>query len=272
MISGNVGLQFQIGLASRSASASLAAVAKVTAALNLQITRDFAPIWGVSATVVAIPNPDAIDPGVWPIFIDDDIGADAAGFHQTEQNQPFSRVESGPTWSVTASHECLEMLADPTGNRLYPSIGIELVNGEFKDVPETRYEYLLELCDPCQDQAGAYMINGVAVADFYTPHYFDPVLLDTVRYSFSGRLKRPRQILSGGYLSWRDPSGSGFKQARFFERPEIISIPLPGAGVPANASLRGMLDRLTPSKRLSNLAPDAAISQAQSARRNFQGR
>jgi hypothetical protein len=63
------GLPFQIGLASRSTSVSLADVVKVTMAINLQISRDFAPLWGVSATVVAVPNPDAIDPGIWPIFV-----------------------------------------------------------------------------------------------------------------------------------------------------------------------------------------------------------
>jgi hypothetical protein len=115
------------------------------------------------------------------------------------------------------------------------------------------------------------MINDVVVADFYTPRYFDPVSLDSVRYSFSGRIKRPRQILSGGYLSWRDPHGGGFKQARFFERPEIISIPIPGGGVPANTTLRGMLDRLTPSKHRSNLPSDAPISQAQDKRENWLG-
>ena len=94
MASGNVGLPFQVGIASRSTAVSLAEVSKVTAALNLQISRDFAPIWGVSAAIVAIANPDAIDPGIWPIFVDDEIGVDAAGFHFTRHNQPFAQVEA----------------------------------------------------------------------------------------------------------------------------------------------------------------------------------
>ena len=70
------GLPFQIGIASRTPSVPLAEVVKATTAINLQISRDFAPIWGVSASVVAISNPDAIDPGIWPIFVQDDISAD----------------------------------------------------------------------------------------------------------------------------------------------------------------------------------------------------
>ena len=267
MATTDIGLPYQVGLASRSASVTLADVVKVAAALNLQIARDFAPLWGVSANVVAIANPDAIDPGVWPIFVEDDIGVDAAGFHHTNQNQPFARVESGRTWSLAASHECLEMLADPTGNRLYPSIGIDLVNGEFVDVAATKFEYLIEVCDPCQDDAGAYMINQVLVADFYTPRYFDPVSLDTVRYSFSGRVKRPRQVPAAGYLSWRDPKGDGFRQARFFERPEIINIPLP----PATASLRGTLDRMMPPHDRSNLAEGTQAALTRNARLNWLG-
>lgn len=277
MASADVGLPYQIGLASRSASVSLAELVKVTSALNLQIARDFAPLWGVSANVVAVPNPDVIDPGVWPIFIEDDIGADLSGFHTTAQNQPYARVESGAAWSLTASHECLEMLADPTGNRLYPSVGIGLVNGEFRDLGKAKFEYLIEVCDPCQDDACAYMINEVVVADFYTPRFFDPVSLDTVRYSFSGRIKRPRQVLPGGYLSWRNPNGIGFQQARFFERPEIVNIPMPprSVGAPdssgARTSLRGLLGQLTPGVARSRLLPTAPIALAQDARQNWLG-
>jgi hypothetical protein len=167
------GLPFQIGIASRTPSVPLADVVKTTTAINLQISRDFAPIWGVSASVVAISNPDAIDPGIWPIFVQDDIGADAAGFHLTRHNQPYALVQSGPTWSLTASHECLELLADPTGNRLYPSVAIEVKNGDFADQGNAKFEYLVEVCDPCEDEACAYLINDVLVSYFYTPHYFD---------------------------------------------------------------------------------------------------
>jgi PLD-like domain len=267
-----IGLPFQIGIASRSTSVPLAEVVKVTAGLNLQISRDFAPIWGMAATVVAIPNPDAIDPGVWPIFIDDDIGVDAAGFHHTRHNQPYARIESGPTWSLTASHECLELLADPTGNRLYPSVAIGLESGDFHDRGDAKFEYLIEVCDPCQDEACAYLVNDVLVSDFYTPHFFDHAEVASVRYSFSGKITRPRQILKGGYLSWLDPQGNGFVQARYFEHPEIVKIPLPPDGcIPTNTTLRGLLDRQMPPANLSKIDPRDPISHAQDLRENWLG-
>src|SRR5206468_581040 len=39
----------------------------------------------------------------------------------------------------------------------------------------------------------------------YTPHFFDPGPAPGVRYSFTGGLKGPRQVLDGGYISWYDP-------------------------------------------------------------------
>jgi len=43
----------------------------------------------------------------------------AAGVHLDRNGQPFALVEYGQGWwSLTASHETLEMLADPWGNRL----------------------------------------------------------------------------------------------------------------------------------------------------------
>jgi PLD-like domain len=267
------GLPFQIGIASRSPSVSLAEVVKTTTAINLQISRDFAPIWGVSASVVAISNPDAIDPGIWPIFVQDDIGADAAGFHLTRHNQPYALVQSGPTWSLTASHECLELLADPTGNRLYPSVAIQVKNGDFADQGDAKFEYLVEVCDPCEDEACAYLINDVLVSDFYTPHYFDPLALASVRYSFSGKITRPRQVLKNGYLSWLDPAGAAFQQARNFEgeAPEIIHIAMPPDTQKANVPLRGLVDRTTGRRQQSRLDPQSKLSQRQDERQNWLG-
>lgn len=266
----DTGLPFQIGLASRSSSVQLADVVRVTAALNTQIARDFAPIWGLSAMVVAIANPDSIDPGIWPLFVEDDIGFDAEGIHQTEHNQPFALISAGSTWSITASHECLELLVDPTGSRLYPSVGIGLENGDFKDLPETKFEYLVEICDPSEGADFAYMINGVAVSDFYTSHYFDPVTLPSVRYSFGGKITRPRQLLKGGYLSWRDPDGKSFRQARLFEGPEIVTIPIPPEAM-GKRPLRGLVDQYSGARRPSNLAPTTEIAKEEAARRNWMG-
>jgi hypothetical protein len=129
---------------------------------------------------------------------------DEGGFHSDKHKQPYSKViasKSDPSWTVDASHEILEMLVDPYGNRMQSSVAIEVVGGKIKD-GTGQFGYLVEACDPCEDNSCAYTINGVAVSDFITPHFYDPLVTPGTRYSFTGALKGPRQILPGGYISW----------------------------------------------------------------------
>src|SRR5262249_4635611 len=158
--------------------------------------------------------------------------------HLTDANQPYALVDVGDTWSLTASHECLEMLVDPSGNKLQTSTGIVVEDDAVIDDPGVKYDYLVEVADPSEDPANAYLIDDVLVSDFYTPSFFDPIAAGGVRYSFTGRLERPRQILEGGYISWHDPATNRMRQLRFFDRPEIVTLP----GPPSDSrrrSLRG---------------------------------
>src|SRR5258708_38573012 len=248
-------LQRRVGIASRSQVVGLRDSIKVASAINLKANRDLQNIWNISATVTALADPESIEPGVLPIFIVDDLGQDGAtGLHLTDHKQPYALVDAGPTWSLTASHECLEMLVDPSGNRLVPSSAITVAGGKVEDVTTEKFEYLVEVADPSEDPANAYMIDEVLVSDFYTPHYFDPVASPGVRYSFTGRIKRPREILSGGYISWLNPARGTMQQLRWFGKPQIVDLP----GHPTQSergTLRGFADAHTrPPKRLSHLA------------------
>src|SRR5229473_3449896 len=125
----------RVGIASRSQTVGLHDLLKVASALNVQASRDLQNIWNISAMVSALADPESIEPGVWPIFIVDDIGeSGAAGLHLTEHQQPYALVQAGTTWSLTASHECLEMLVDPSGNRLVPSSAIKATGNGVQDV------------------------------------------------------------------------------------------------------------------------------------------
>jgi hypothetical protein len=260
----------RIGLASRVNSVSLAELTRVAAALNVQISRDFQPIWQIAATVSALADPDVVPPGVWPIFVVDDTGFDGAtGLHLTDANQPYAVVDIGDTWSLTASHECLEMLVDPSGNRLQTSTGIIVEGDAVTDAPGVKFDYLVEVADPSEDPANAYLIDDVLVSDFYTPSFFDPIAAGGVRYSFTGRLERPRQVLEGGYISWHDPATNRMRQLRFFERPEIVTLP----GHPSDSrrrSLRGFVDSVTPPPiKLSHIDPETAAGGYRGERRRW---
>ena len=212
-----------VALVSLTRSISLANLLSVTAAVQKQLTRDFSPIWGIPATVDAFADLTSVPSDYRPVVIFGDcnelagrlefavgetIGAklisafDAGRLQGLHLNaftrQPFALVEASESWTVTASHEILEMLVDPWGNRLRAAAHpLE---------PGVRVNYLLEICDPCI--AAWYPVNGVPMADFYTPRYFDPVRTTSVRYSFTGEIEYPQQILDGGYVSWIDPRDS----------------------------------------------------------------
>jgi hypothetical protein len=93
------------------------------------------------------------------------------------------------------------MLVDPYGNKLQSSQSIEIAGGKIQD-GTGEFEYLVEACDPCEADQYGYPIQGVAVSDFITPRFYDPVVTPGTRYSFTGAIKAPRQILPGGYISF----------------------------------------------------------------------
>jgi hypothetical protein len=137
------------------------------------------------------------------------------------------------------------MLADPFGNRVMAGPSVKPDQG--------RVEYLVEVSDPCESEQCSYTVNGVMVSDFYTPHYFDPVEAVGVRYSFTGAVTSPRQVLRGGYLSWHEPVTDHWWQSRFFgAQPEFTDL---GPLARSTESLRATIDHVTPRPEWSRGLP-----------------
>ena len=226
----------------------------VAAAVQKQVTRDFTPLWGIAATVDAFEDLASVPSDYRPVVLFGDLSDlpgqlaprigerqaqavvdvlesdDISGIHLAAiTRQPFSLASASGAWTVTVSHETLEMLADPYGNRLVAAVD---------PVTRTkRVNYLLEVCDPCL--ATYYTVNGLPVSDFYTPRYFDPVRIESVRYSFTGAIEEPLQILPGGYLSWIDPLDSALYQLEAGGQPILLS----------SASRAGRQSNVTPHRR-----------------------
>jgi hypothetical protein len=196
---------------------------RASAAVQKQVTRDFLPFWGLPATVDAFADLLSIPPDYRPVVIFGDpsdlaghlefaVGQERAaalisefragelqGLHLNAfTRQPFALIEMSDSWTVTVSHETLEMLTNPSGNTLRAAA--------HPLTPDVRVNYLLEICDPCMP--AWYLVNGLPVSDFCTPRFFDPVRADVGRYSFTGEIEHPMQILDGGYVSWLDPRDS----------------------------------------------------------------
>jgi|SRR5205085_6672108 len=212
---------------------------KVAAALQKQATRDFGHIWEIQANVSGFTNLEDVPTDYWPVIIRDDIKTPgAAGVHEDKNGQPFALVQYEKDWPLTASHETLEMLGDPFGNRL--------VAGKSPKPGQGRVNFLVEVCDPSEDRQFAYTVNGITLSDFYTPHYFDPVTAPSVRYSFTGAITKPRTILRGGYLSWVVPQTNEWFQMIWFDTAEPVFRRLGVLSGKITGSLRATIDRLTP--------------------------
>jgi len=194
-------LLHQIALVSQTKKVSLSQLTLVSAALQKQVTRDLRPIWEIDATVDVFDRLEDVPLGYWPVVIKDKIPFPAQGIHLNQTNgDPFALVQVSSNWPLTTSHECLEMLVDPSGNKTAAGNSVKPGQG--------RVTYLVEVCDPSEAAGFGYTVNGVLVSDFYTPEYFAPTFSSSVRYSFVGAIKEPRQVLDGGYLSWFDPAST----------------------------------------------------------------
>jgi hypothetical protein len=228
-----------VALVSESNRAKMSDLLLVSAALQKQASRDLAPIWEISATVDAFAKLEDVPDGYWPMVIKDNIGFNAAGIHKDKDGQPFALISAADSldqWSLTASHEMCEMLVDPSGDRQ--------ATGDSPKDGQGRVSFLVEVCDPSEAADFAYSSNGILVSDFYTPNYFDPVTASGVRYSFSGAITRPRDVLRGGYLSWKDAVSGHWWQKIWFDGGEPTFRDI-GPADARSGSMRMFIDRLT---------------------------
>jgi hypothetical protein len=89
--------------------------------LQHQVSLDFNAYWDLDCQLSFLPEGEALTPGWWQISVTDDPDqAGALGYHEmTSRGTPLGKVfarldpQSGASWTVTLSHELLEMLADP---------------------------------------------------------------------------------------------------------------------------------------------------------------
>jgi hypothetical protein len=171
--------------------------------LQIQLDRDFAPIWGVHAVVQALDRAENVPAHAWPMTILDqsDVGL---GVHLDKNGKPFAEIQKGDDWSITASHEMLEMLVDPLGHKLRSDPDIDPASDRHQ------VQYLVEVGDPCE--IFAYSINGINVSDFITPEFYDTNAAPGALFDFLGRLAKALDVPEGCYISWIDPEDGRWHQ------------------------------------------------------------
>jgi hypothetical protein len=187
-----------IAIVPEAAGIDFAELTRVSAALQKQVTRDLAPLWNVTGTVDAFHALEDVPIGYWPIVLTSAELGRNAGVHLDRNGQPYAHISLSPFWSLDASRACLEMLINPFGDRT--------TTGPSPREDQGMVEYLVEVAGPCASRIHGYAVHGVFVSDFCTPAFFSPGTNGAARgpMSFNGSVRRPFQLLQGGYLTWHD--------------------------------------------------------------------
>jgi hypothetical protein len=145
-------------------------------AVNRQVIEDFMPIWGygrllkLQAVDFNPADPDTLAPQKVPAdsamyLVDEASLPGALGFHDLNTRDVpvgFVFVLDPADWTVTLSHEVLELILDPTVNIFVP--------GPDPRNPNNIVLHTYEACDAVERIS--YEIDGIAVSDFLTPNYF----------------------------------------------------------------------------------------------------
>jgi hypothetical protein len=181
-----------------------AQAAAIAQALQKQVSEQFGPAWAVDAEIRALASGAAVPSGAWILHLVDTTDQQGAlGYHDEDGNEvPYARVfcktaqAGGAAPSEVASHELLEMLADPH------------VSACALDLAHNRL-YAWEVGDPCQGNgydvgAPSGATTGIVVADFTLPGWMDPHTPATAATDYRGALKGPFALGSQGYVSYLD--------------------------------------------------------------------
>ena len=203
-----------IAITNASTCLSDAQVQAVIPSLQRQVSRDFNAYWDIDCSLAFLSRKETLTAGWWQIVVTDDPDqAGALGYHElASTGAPLGKVfaaldiDSGSSWTVTLSHELLEMLGDPWINWCAES-------------PDGKL-FALEVCDAVEADHLGYEIDGVSVSDFITPSWFEPTEAD--RVDFMKRISKRLELAPGGYISVLDPA-KGWTQlsAESFGGPAI---------------------------------------------------
>jgi hypothetical protein len=189
-----------------------AQVQAVVPALQTQVHSHFAPAWGIDADLTFVPKTTKPAPGTWwLVILDNSDQAGALGYHDvTTEGLPLGKVfagtdlQYGAQWTITASHELLEMLADP-------EIDLTVF---VQPNARTGTLYAYEVCDACEADTLGYKINNVAVSDFVFPAWFESFRKPgSTQFDHGKHITKPFELLPGGYIGVFDVrSGTGWHQ------------------------------------------------------------
>jgi hypothetical protein len=205
-------------------------VAGAVRALQRQVTYHFEPHWNAGCTILVVKDTPAgdvrpsgvgqdasktaalevqasIPQGAWLLVIADDSDqAGALGYHDVDAKTTpigfvFAKTDivNDLSWTVTASHELLEMLGDPLANQAVQvgkSTFLAYEAADAVEADEDGYEITLEDGEP------------IFVSDFVFPNWFVPD--SPGPWDYRGLLTSALELRPGGYIGvWTAAKGWG---------------------------------------------------------------
>jgi hypothetical protein len=211
---------YRVAVLNQSSNLNDDEVRTTVAALQTQVHRDFAPAWGIDAELSFVAKGQDPPPGSWWVVLEDESQyRGVIAYHTiTAEGLPQVRIsvtnarQSGWPWSMAASHDLLEMLANP---RLNLTVFVS-------DDQATGRLYIREICDPVSNVQLAYQIDGVVVSDFLYPAWFESFRQPgTTQFDHGGHLSAPFQRGPEGYVTVFDvTAGSGWRHLFGQDSPE----------------------------------------------------
>jgi hypothetical protein len=212
----------QISVINESTVLTDAEIVPVVAALQKQVTNDFRPVWGTDAELTIVARGTQPPAGNWwLVLLDDSDQANALGYHDlTTDGLPMGKVfaasdlKAGTSWTVTASHELLEMLGDPNIN-----LTVFVQNSDTAGIL-----YAYEVCDACEDDSLGYQIDNVLLSDFVYPSWFESFRTEgSTQFDRMNKIQTPFQLLAGGYIgTFNVTAGTGWTQLTAEKRPTTM--------------------------------------------------
>ncbi len=185
-------------------------------AINRQIREDFEPYWSLGATLRlegrSSKKPsgqglaDLRGDAIIYMWSESDV-PDALGYHdKNNRGIPYGFVftelsaKLGENWTVTLSHEALELIGDQEANLL--------VQGPHPQNPKQAVFHWYEMCDAVQ--AETYKIDDVEVSNFVLPLYFtggDELggRNDFLSRAHEGKTLKSFGVNPGGYIGFFNP-------------------------------------------------------------------
>jgi hypothetical protein len=207
-------VQYKISIVNQSTAVGDQEISVAVAALRKQIINDLAPVWGISAELNMISRDNQAPSDTWTLLIlDDSDQFEALGYHNLSsdglpQGKVFVKTaqEVNFSWTLTASHELLNMLVDPR-------INTTIFVGSTDATKSGGKLYAQEIAGPCEDGKQGYRIGGILVSDFVYPNWFEPASkAKSARFDQTGHVGKPLEICPGGYISTYEITGGEWKQ------------------------------------------------------------